>query len=163
MKIVLNKSGYFELSITALDELADIINQDAQLHKYYVAIDSFADDDDEAVTLEKEKTYWDSQYNTIILTNQTFDGTSKDMSLEDYYEMENISIKTIFNSFNYNMRDDERLVAVVEKLGHDAHTYNSRLEVVEIPDGLSWKILYNGGVESLIYGEKDAMDKINIL
>jgi hypothetical protein len=44
MKIVLNRKGFFELSIKALSELADIINRFAHLNKYYVATDIYTEE-----------------------------------------------------------------------------------------------------------------------
>lgn len=161
MKIVLNKKGFFELSIKALDELANIINRFAQLNKYYVATDIYTEE--AYVTLEKVKTYPDYDYETVILTDKIFNGKRIKISREEYNSLNKLSMKTIFDRYNYEIRNEEMLVYVVEKLGNDANTYNSYLEVVEILDGLSWKIVENCGSESLVYGKKEAMDKINIL
>lgn len=161
MKIVLNRKGFFELSIKALDELANIINRFAQLNKYYVATDIYTEE--AYVTLEKVKTYPDYDYETVILTDKIFNGKRIKISREEYNSLNKLSMKTIFDRYNYEIRNEEMLVYVVEKLGNDANTYNSYLEVVEILDGLSWKIVENCGSESLVYGKKEAMDKINIL
>lgn len=161
MKIVLNRKGFFELSIKALSELADIINRFAQLNKYYVATDIYTEE--AYVTLEKVKTYPDYDYETVILTDKIFNGKRIKISREEYNSLNKLSMKTFFDRYNYELRNEEMLVYVVEKLGHDANTCNSYLEVVEILDGLSWKIVENCGSESLVYGKKEAMDKINIL
>lgn len=161
MKVVLNRKGFFELSIKALDELANVINRFAQLNKYYVATDIYTEE--AYVTLEKVKTYPDYDYETVILTDKIFNGKRIKMSWKEYNSLNKLSMKTIFGRYNYELRNEEMLVYVVEKLGHDANTYNSYLEVVEILDGLSWKIVENCGSESLVYGKKEAMDKINIL
>lgn len=161
MKIVLNRKGFFELSIKALSELADIINRFAHLNKYYVATDIYTED--VYVTLEKVKTYPDYDYETVILTDKIFNGKRIKILREEYNSLNKLSMETIFNRYNYEIRNEEMLVYVVEKLGHDANTCNSYLEVVEILDGLSWKIVENCGSESLVYGKKEAMDKINIL
>ena len=161
MKIVLNRKGFFELSIKALSELADIINRFAHLNKYYVATDIYTEE--AYVTLEKVKTYPDYDYETVILTDKIFNGKRIKISREEYNSLNKLSMKTIFDRYNYELRNEEMLVYVVEKLGHDANTCNSYLEVVEILDGLSWKIVENCGSESLVYGKKEAMDKINIL
>src|SRR4249919_1762745 len=46
-------------------------------------------------------------------------------------------------------RDDPRAVQVVEELGAAASEVFSRLEVVEIPDGVKWHIHEYDGAESI--------------
>lgn len=166
MKIVLNKSGYFELSIRALDELADMINVDiippfCDTHakyysKYYVSAKINLDYGSTTVTLEKRKRDSDCEYSTVILTKKTFDGESIEMSLDEYNDMEKISMGKIFGRFAYGMRSDKRLVSVVEKLGENAFTKNSYLKIVEIPDDSFWEIInFRDGSEDLVYSESE--------
>lgn len=46
-------------------------------------------------------------------------------------------------------RDDERLVECVEALGAEANGYYASLKVVEIPDGIEWKIVDYDGMETI--------------
>lgn len=46
-------------------------------------------------------------------------------------------------------RDDADLIAVVEELGEEANKQFSKLEVVEIPDGVNWEIDDHDGIETI--------------
>lgn len=46
-------------------------------------------------------------------------------------------------------RDDVDLIAVVEELGEEANGKFSKLEVVEIPDGIDWEIDDYDGMETI--------------
>lgn len=49
--------------------------------------------------------------------------------------------------FEIEDRSDEKLVAVVEKLGEKSFGEHAELKVVEIPDGVEWGIKEYDGVE----------------
>ena len=51
--------------------------------------------------------------------------------------------------FNIMNRNDPCLVQVVEELGEAANTECSKLEIVEIPDGINWSINNYDGKESV--------------
>lgn len=59
------------------------------------------------------------------------------------------------HSYDYTeheMRNDPRLVEIVEDLGHDAGGSFAELEVVEIPDSATdWVIFDYDGAETLLY------------
>jgi hypothetical protein len=46
-------------------------------------------------------------------------------------------------------RDDPRLIATVEELGHLANGMYSELKIVEIPDDVEWQIIEDYGVEHI--------------
>jgi hypothetical protein len=46
-------------------------------------------------------------------------------------------------------RTDPKLVQVVEELGSAASGEWAELKVIEIPDGIEWEILSNGGFETV--------------
>jgi len=70
-------------------------------------------------------------------------------------------------------RDDEDLISVVEKLGELANGNSSKLEVVEIPDGIEWEIDDYDGVEKIyecrrswqkeIYDMKQTLETLRLL
>ena len=54
--------------------------------------------------------------------------------------------------YDYNAdkkRADPQLVAVVEKLGDDANGNHARLRVVDVPDGVNWRIEEYDGREKI--------------
>jgi hypothetical protein len=46
-------------------------------------------------------------------------------------------------------RDDARLIATVEELGHLANGQYAELKIVEIPDDVDWQIIEDYGVEHI--------------
>lgn len=69
---------------------------------------------------------------------------TKDMgeTIEDYP-------KDYYFSYYDIERNDQKLVQVVEELGENANGDYSKLEVVEIPDDVSWEIGEYDGVETI--------------
>ena len=164
MKIVLNRKGYFDLSPMALEKLADL-ESEGLLNKYYY--EGIAENNEYYILIKKVDDDIDDIFKIggvfdvgIILTNEIFDEEVTKLHVDDFKKLD--KLKVISAEYS-EKRTDKNLIAVVEELGGKSSTYLSSLEVVEIPDGLSWEIINVGGGEFLIYGEKEAMDKINIL
>ena len=73
---------------------------------------------------------------------------------EDDYKRENDSYAKIEieTRLSREHRNDPDLVAVVESLGAEANGKFASLEVVEIPDGIDWRIEEYDGSESVAEG-----------
>ncbi len=133
MKIVLNKCyGGFGLSAIAEKEYLKLLGKDAffykrdyktkNAHRYVKVDENNASNYD--LTLTKD-------FGGII---ENYDWKKN----EHYFYYGNIE------------RDDKNLVEVVERLGSKvASGYLSKLEVVEIPDDISWEIDEYDGIESI--------------
>lgn len=166
MKIVLNRKGYFDLSPMALEKLA-YLESEGSLNKYYY--EGIIENNDYYVLIKKVDDDIDDIFKIgsvfdvgIILTNEIFDEEVTKLHVNDFKKLDKLKIISAEYSEEYK-RTDKNLIAVVEELVEKSSTYLSSLEVVEIPDGLSWEIINTVGGELLMYGEKEAMDKINIL
>lgn len=80
-----------------------------------------------------------------IVVNRCWGGFG--LSREAYKEL---GLSWDYYGFAYDdNRADPRLIEVVEKLGEKASSSFSKLEIVEIPDGIEWEINNYDGYETI--------------
>lgn len=81
---------------------------------------------------------------------ESFDDLPKDN--KELYVVKNDSVgfgKYYSNFIDTNNRSNELLIQVVEELGKEASGRFGKLEVVEIPDDITWEIDEYDGIETL--------------
>lgn len=81
-----------------------------------------------------------------VVINQCYGGFSLSKDAIKEYEKRTNKLESEFYD-RYIDRDDKDLVAIVEEMGEAANGSCADLNVVEIPDGISWKIEEYDGYE----------------
>lgn len=143
MKIVLNKCyGGFSLSHEAKMRIFE-----KRGIKVFPYLNEWKDGDNfyEKYTPEKLK-------NSSLLTSVIYFKEKPPLTKFWDYEVEDTNYCPIFLNFDYEVRDDKDLVAVVEELGEKSFGRYAQLKVVEIPDGASYEISDYDGIETAHFG-----------
>lgn len=81
-----------------------------------------------------------------VVINQCYGGFSLSKAAIEEYAKRSGKLESEFYD-RYIDRDDKDLVAIVEEMGEAANGSCADLNVVEIPDGISWQIEEYDGYE----------------
>lgn len=139
MKIVVNRSivGDFSLSARAVARLAELNGQKA----YFFA-------DGAEITLEDTDSRSWRAFNTNNPTPRVPLNVLSTLTKEERVALSKARTEETLERAPKD-RTDPKLVQVVEELGSAASGEWAELKVIEIPDGIEWEILSNGGFETV--------------
>ena len=138
MKIVVNRcKGSFSLSARAVARLAELNGQKA----YFFANGA-------EITLDDTDFYCWYARNTNNPTRYPPLNVFSMLTREERLALSKARAKETLEQAPKD-RADPKLVQVVEELGGAAGGSDSKLEVIEIPDGIEWEILADGGYETV--------------
>jgi len=131
MKVVINRCfGGFGLSRKAIEKYGELIGKRFYFYKQTQYRHNGGKDEYQLIG-ENEDSFW-------ATTVDEFLGDTLDKFPEGHY----------FSYYGID-RTDSNLVKVVEELGNEANGKCAKLEVVEIPDGVSWEIADYDGSEHI--------------
>ena len=84
-----------------------------------------------------------------IVVNKCYGGFGLSEKAKKYLADRNADIVNIEYGYDYELRNDPKLVECVERLGKEASDLFSLLVVVEIPDNIKWRIVDDDGYETV--------------
>jgi hypothetical protein len=133
MKVVVNRNNrFFDLSVLAIKRIAElngvnyyffksIYNKESGIYEY------------EPIVLKNTDSTWS---NYVFNVNNPNDYKCEDYGNDEAMERED---SIYINNLWYD-RSNPILIQVVEELGEKASTVYSKLEIIEIPDGIEYEI-----------------------
>lgn len=132
MKVVINKCfGGFGLSPLGKKRLAELQGRKCFFYKHNYKNDSYYLISDEEAENEKAS-----------MSLYAFDTDDKSLNKNDLWDGGHFIAEP-------DERTDPNLIQVVEELGEKANGWAAKLQIVDIPDGISWHMEDYDGIETI--------------
>lgn len=133
MKVVVNRNNrFFDLSVLAIKRIAELNGVNCYFFKDWYTGEESIYKYKSIVLKDTDSTF----HYYVFNVNNPNDYICKDYSNEEAIEREN---SIYMDNLWYN-RSNPILIQVVEELGEKASTVYSKLEIIEIPDGIEYEI-----------------------